>query len=207
MAHQAAWEVAEQGEEAVEEAATTIFQKIVRSKKLPNSINVHSQEVPRETAQKELSLFWAWAPRVCEINKVSLKMIGRQSRSRSIKGVWCSQLDGFWRKRLRRARVRTTIELRRLECSSRKLRLHPPLHVWQPWHLCTGRGLGEKVDADDRCWRDIGSSGGTDGSDEQKGAVSSFALPPVQRGKDQEEKPCQVEIRNNNKQRLHYLET
>ena len=50
MAHQAAWEVAEQGEEAVEEAATTIFQKIVRSKKLPNSINVHSQEVPRETA-------------------------------------------------------------------------------------------------------------------------------------------------------------
>ena len=57
MAHQAAWEVAEQGEEAVEEAATTIFQKIVRSKKLPNSINVHSQEVPRETAQKELSLF------------------------------------------------------------------------------------------------------------------------------------------------------
>ena len=31
MAHHAAWEGAEQGEEAVEEAATTIFQKIVRS--------------------------------------------------------------------------------------------------------------------------------------------------------------------------------
>ena len=61
MAHQAAWEVAEQGEEAVEEAATTIFQKIVRSQllgpKISNSINVHSQEVPRETAQKELGLF------------------------------------------------------------------------------------------------------------------------------------------------------
>ena len=61
MAHQAAWEVAEQGEEAVEEAATTIFQKIVRLQllgpKLSSSINVHSQEVPRETAQKELSLF------------------------------------------------------------------------------------------------------------------------------------------------------
>ena len=61
MAHQAAWEVAEQGEEAVEEAATTIFQKIVRLQllgpKLSSSINVHLQEVPRETAQKELSLF------------------------------------------------------------------------------------------------------------------------------------------------------
>ena len=31
MAHHAAWEGTEDGEEAVEEAATTIFQKIVRS--------------------------------------------------------------------------------------------------------------------------------------------------------------------------------
>ena len=41
MAHHAAWEegAEHQGEEAVEEAATTIFQKIVRSESLgvPNS--------------------------------------------------------------------------------------------------------------------------------------------------------------------------
>ena len=38
-------------------------------------------------------------------------------------------------------------------------------------------------------------AGGTNGSDEQEGAVSSLALPPVKRSKDQEEEPCQVEIR------------
>ena len=59
MAQHAAWEGDHQGEEAVEEAATTIFQKIVRSKLLgvANSNNLHLQEVPRETAKKELGLF------------------------------------------------------------------------------------------------------------------------------------------------------
>ena len=60
MAQHAAWEGAEQGEEAVEEAATTIFQKIVRSElhsDQSSKFNVHWQEVPGETAEKELCLF------------------------------------------------------------------------------------------------------------------------------------------------------
>ena len=61
MEQHAAWEGAEQGEEAVEEAATTIFQKIVRSElhwdqSVPGS-TFNWQEVPGETAEKELCLF------------------------------------------------------------------------------------------------------------------------------------------------------
>ena len=48
-------------------------------------------------------------------------------------------------------------------------------------------------------------AGGTDGSDEQEGAVSSLALPPVKRSKDQEEEPCQVETRKTTSQ--DYFET
>ena len=40
----------------------------------------------------------------------------------------------------------------------------------------------------------ITSSGGTDGSDQQEGAVSSLPLPPVEGSKDQEEKSRQVQI-------------
>ena len=39
------------------------------------------------------------------------------------------------------------------------------------------------------------NSGGTNGPDEQEGAMSPFALPPVQGSEDKEEKSCQVEIR------------
>ena len=38
------------------------------------------------------------------------------------------------------------------------------------------------------------SLGGTNGPNEQEGAMPSFALPPVQGSEDQEEKPCQVQI-------------
>ena len=54
MAHQAAWEGAEQGEEAVEEAATTIFQKIVRfdkNKTNKTSIKKNKQNIHPKTKQ------------------------------------------------------------------------------------------------------------------------------------------------------------
>ena len=71
MAHHAAWEGTEDGEEAVEEVATTIFQKIVRyfvdlehfKEKPDSSIHICKKEtvclqkVSRETATKELRLF------------------------------------------------------------------------------------------------------------------------------------------------------
>ena len=38
-----------------------------------SKFNVHWQEVPGETAEKELCLFWAWAQGVGEINKVQIK--------------------------------------------------------------------------------------------------------------------------------------
>ena len=51
------------------------------------------------------------------------------------------------------------------------------------------------------------SLGGTNGPNEQEGAMPPFPLPPVQRSEDQEEKSCPVDIRKNyNKQRLHYME-
>ena len=80
MAHHEAWEGG--SEHQVEEAATTIFQKIVRLVLWYQQIQTNVQclqEVPGETAKKELGLFWAGAQGVGEINKVDQKNIGRKS--------------------------------------------------------------------------------------------------------------------------------
>ena len=100
MAHHAAWEGTEDGEEAVEEVATTIFQKIVRSyldiehfKEIQNHIckikTVCLQKVSRETATKELRLFWAWAQGVGEIDKVHRIIIGNGLKRLIMKHKWC----------------------------------------------------------------------------------------------------------------------
>ena len=82
------------------------------------------------------------------------------------------------------------LNARRASCGS----IHPSMFgnhgIFAPAEVSVRR-LMFRIDTD----ATLRVVGGTDGSDEQEGAVSSLALPPVKRSKDQEEEPCQVEIR------------